>query len=262
MYRSKNEKHEFLELIFSKRELFEEHVLEVVSDADRLDIMEILSKRFIEILLKDELNFLYIKNFDNFKFSLIKNILFKEIANEWVFFAQEELWYTKEEALDVIQNKKKVLFLLALVKWYYVKYKKCFTDKIADSFIRLVESMPNATLDNLMIKTVLKSDFIKNKNLSVVHNYDQLYNRVKNARDNKNEQLSKRQIKLTNLSTNLQTQDYSKEDIEKIKILLKKTEYDIELLEEKELANFDDAVKRVRDTMSNFMLGIESFEIA
>jgi hypothetical protein len=262
MYRTKDEKHELIELIFSKREFFEEYVLEVLSDIDRLDIMEILSKRFIEILLKDELNFLYMKNFDNFNFSLIKNILFKEIANEWVFFAQEELMYTKEEALDIIQNKKRVLFLLALVKWYFTKYKKYFTDKIADSFIKLVESMPNATLDNPIIKTVLKSNFVKNKNLSVVHNYDQLYNRVKDARNNKNEQLSKEQIKVSELYIKLQTQNYIKEDVVKIKSLLKKVEYNIEVLEEKELANFDDAVKRVRDTMSGFMLGIDSFKEA
>ena len=261
MYRSKSQKIQLIESIFTKKENFEKYILDVHSDDDRLDIMNILAQRIVDILLKNELNFLYIKNFNNFKFSLITNLLFKEIANEWVYYAQEELFYSKEEALEEIQNKKNVLFLLALVKWYFSKYKKCYTDKIADSFIRLIEIIPNGASDNQIIKTILKSDFVKHKGVSVVHNYEQLYNRIQDAKRRKNDQLSKLQVKISELNLRLDKEEYSKEDQQKIRTIVKKFEYEMEVLEEKELAHFDDAVKRVRDTMSNYMLNIESFSV-
>lgn len=256
---SKQERDELVERIFTKREVFEEYVLNVVSDEDRLEIMDILSERLINDLLKYELNFVHMKDFENFNFSLIRNLLFKEIASEWVDFAQHELYFSKDEALDKIQNKKMVLFLLALVKWYFTKYKQCYTDRIADSFIKLIELMPNAILENEIVKKVLLSDFIKNKNVAVVHNYSQLYNRVQDAKKNKNMQLSTLQVKLSDLYLKLKDQEEAEQDTQQTQKEISKFERSLELLKTKELAFFDDAIKRVRNTMSAYMLGISTF---
>ena len=253
------DKEKFIEEIFSKRESFEEYILEVTSDTDRVEIMEILSRRIIDILLREELNFLYMKNFDSFKFSLIVNLLFKEIANEWVYFAQEKFLFTKDEALDEIQNKKRVLFLLAIVKWYFTNYKIYFTDKIADNFIRLVELSPNITYNNEIIKIVLSSTLLKNKNISAVHNYTQLYNRVKDARNSKNDKLAQLQFKISEFYSHLDEENSTEVSENKIKEKIKKYEKEVEKIEETPVCLFNDAVRRVRDTLSANLLTIESF---
>lgn len=239
---------DIVEKIFTNKNMFEHYILGVGTDADRKDIMDILSKRIIEILLREEFNFLYMKNLDNFNFALIINILFKEFANEWVSYAEENLYYSKEKALEYIQDKNRLTFVLNIIKWYFKTYKIYFAQEIADTFIKLIDTMPNPTLDNELIKSVLESDFVKKGNISIIYNYNQLWTRIKNAHNLKNEEVSRLQIKIFELVEN--------EDSEKRKRL----EYEAEVLEEMSLAFFDESVKRVRDTMVDYMLNIDSFK--
>ena len=109
--------------IFNKREMFEKYVLHVISESDREEVMYILSSRIIRALLKEDFSFLNIKELKPFNFPIIVNILFKEIANEWVTFAEERMEVSKEDALEVIQKKKNTVFIFSMVKDYYGKYK-------------------------------------------------------------------------------------------------------------------------------------------
>ena len=238
------EKNEFIETIFSQQKLFEKYVLDVTCNSDRIEVMDILAKRMIRILLKEELNFLYMTDLESFKFSLITNLLFREVANEWVSYADERLALNKEEALEVIQDKAHVLFVIALVKQYYEQYKIYFFQEIADTFIELVENMPNASINNTLINEVLKSGFVKSQNISVVYSYSQLWSRVRNAHGIKKDQLTTIQIAISEAR--------SEED-------KKKLEYKEEELEEMPLAFFDEALQRLRNTMVTYMMGIEKF---
>jgi len=242
------EEDELIEAIFSKRDVFEKHILGVYSDEGRVEIMEILSKRMIHVLLKDEFNFLYMNDLRNFKFSLIINLLFREIANEWVSFAIETLMLTKDKALEEIQDKSRIVYILSIVKWYFKTYKSYFAKEIADTFIELVSIMPNPTLNNELIKHVIRSGFVRDQNISVVLNYNQLWSRVKNAHNNKNQQLSKIQIKISELVEEGESTS------------ARKYAYESKKLEAKPLAFFDDAIMRLRETMVNFMLEIDSFK--
>ena len=233
---------EFENLLFNSTDAFERHVLNVFHENDRIEIMHILSSRIIQVLLKEELSFHHMKNLQNFKLSLIVNILYKEIANEWIEYAQEQLTYTLDEAMSVIQRKERVLFLVRFVKAYFQKYKTLFFEVIADSFINLIESMPNAAQSNELIEEVLKSPFVKSENVVVILNYNQLYSRVKNAHNAKKIQISKIQIQISQL------QD---------KTMIQKYELQEELLYERPLAYFDDAIMRLRNTMVSHMQTIK-----
>ena len=241
---TKSEKRALVELIFTEKGMFEKHILNVLSNSDRIEVMGILAKRIVRILLKEELNFMYMKNLDNFKFSLIINLLFHELANEWVSFAEEELYYSKDEALEVLQEKKKTFFLLAFVKEYFRQYKIYFVQEIADTFIDLVEQMPSPMYSNHLIDEVLQSGFVRNKNIMIIYNYSQLWSRVKNAHDAKKKKITACQLKIS------ETKDIH---------LLKKYELEEELLKEEPLAFFDDAVLRLRNTMVQYMMQIETF---
>jgi len=260
MQMSRTEKEKFIHQLFSSQKLFEKYILDVYGDDDRLEIMEILSDRIVNILLRDEFNFLYMRSLKNFKFSLVVNILFKEIANEWVFYAQEQLLYSKEEALNTIQDKERVLFLLKLIKSYFNKYKICFAQNIADSFIKLIQTMPDATLNNELIKRVLRSGFVKDKNIAIVINYSQLWNRVRQAHNNKNRQLAKYQVEISELSDQLKFNDNNEIKESELLSKLKRYEFESEVLENKSLAYFDDAIKRLRNTMISYILSIDSFK--
>ena len=228
--------------IFSDKKEFEKHVLHVTSNSDRIEVMQILSNRLIRVLLKEELSFLYMKNLSNFKFSLIVNLMFRELASEWVSYAQEFLGCVREDALEIIQDKKKVLFLLSLSREYFRQYKIYFVQEIADTFIELIENMPTQTKSSALVDEVLESNFVKSKNISVIHSYSQLWGRVKNAQNLKKKELTKLQIKID------ETKDAKK---------LKKYEYDEEVLSLKSLAYFDEAILRLRNTMVMYMMGIK-----
>jgi len=239
------EKKILIEKIFSEKQFFEKEILNVTCNSDRIEVMDILAKRIIKILLREELNFLYMKDLSNFRFSIIKHILFKEIANEWVSYAQEILEYDKDKSLEVIQEKRHVLFLLNVIKEYYQQYKIYFTQEIADSFIELIEHMPSQTVDNALIREVLTSDFIKSHNVAVVYNYSQLWARVRNAHLAKKTKITKLQIQISE-ATDSQ--------------ILKKLEFQEEGLENKPLAFFDEALLRLRNAMIVYMMRIESFK--
>lgn len=241
----KTEKKELINIIFSKQEMFEKYILGVETENDRQEIMLILSKMIVRVLLKEELNFLYMKELDNLNLSIIINILFKELANEWVFFAEDRLGNNKDESLKEIQGKERVLFLLNITKSYFEKYKIYFAQEIANTFLDLIDSMSAPTLNNFVIKQVLKSNFVKNKNISVVYNYNQLWNRVKDAHNYKNREITKIQVKISEL--------VKEENFD----LAKKFEYEEEVLTEKPLSCFEEAVKRLRDTMVDRILELK-----
>ncbi len=241
---TKAEKKNFIDAIFSKKELFEKYVLNILTNDDRIEVIEILVEQIINVLLREELNFLYMKNLENFKFSLIVNILFHELANEWVAYAQEVLAIEQEDAIEILQDKERALFLITFVKEYFRHYKIYFVQKIADSFIELIETMPSPNYSNELIDTVLNSDFIKQDGIAVVYNYGQLWSRVRHAHDFKRDKLTKLQIKIS------ESRD-AKE--------LQKYEYQEALLEKKPLAFFDEAILRLRNAMIQYMMHIDSY---
>lgn len=238
----KAEKDELVKSIFSDKSIFEKNILEVTCNSDRIEVMDILAKRIVRILLKEELSFLYMKDLSNFKFSLIVNLLFREIANEWVSYAVDSLAFTQEEALETIQHKDNVKFLPILVKQYFKQYKIYFVQEIADTFIELIENMLSPSISNDLINDVLKSGFVKSQGILVVYSYSQLWARVKTAHKLKKNKITKIQIKITEA-----------EDIQS----KKKYEYEEEVLILKPLAFFDDAILRLRNSMVMYMMGID-----
>ena len=260
MYRTRAQKEELVKKIFTHKSVFEEHVLDVFSDDDRLDIMQILSKKLIREDLKEELNFLYMKDLADFKFSLIVNLLFKAMANEWVSFAKEHLLYTRGEALDEIQDKERVNYLFLIVKSYFGVYKRVYVQEIAETFIELVDIDPNPTLNNQIIKDVLGSSLVKRNSINVVHNYHQLWSRVKDAHNLKNIQISKIQIKISEVALKLEDNKLSEVNIEKLTLRLKKLDDDVEDIKNRSLSYFDEAVKRVKETITDSMLKVDSLE--
>lgn len=239
---NRTESKELVKNIFSNKATFEKYVLEIDSEVERKAKALALSSKIIQVLLLDELNFLYMQNLDAFKLSLIQNLIFKEFASEWMLYACHKLKYSREDAMREIEPRERVIFLLSVVKIYFQKYKIYFAQEIANTFIELIGSMPTSTLDNELVKEVLKSEFLKENGLCVVNSYNQLWSRVKKAQEYKENELKKLGLKIKEF---LQEKDMR---------LVKKFEYEEALLEEKALALFDQSIKHIRDTMVNYIM--------
>lgn len=254
MFRTQEEKQKYIEKIFKDRTLFEWEVLHVSSHYDRLEIMEILAKHIVRGKLRFETNFLYLESFKDFKFSQIVNIMFHEIANEWVSFATEVLYYPKREAVKEIQDKTRVKFIHSLALDYYEKYRRKIYEEIADTFIELVASERNDADTNKLIQDVLQSDLVKHRQILEMHNFSQLFSRVKAAQNIKNTDIQSVKIKISQIKEKYQKTKLEIDEKQKLLGLLEKANKELENLKHSGLDKFDPAVKRLKETMVQSMI--------
>jgi len=166
------------------------------------------------------------------------------LADEWVAYAKEVLLITHADAVEALQTRAHTLFLVRIVKEYFKQYKLLFVERIAESFISLVDSKSSPRESTELIEEVLKSDFVKSDKMAVVHSFSQLWGRVKSARNFQKERIAKIQIKIAETSDVLKKREYEREE---------------EQTAAKSLAFFDDAVSRLRNTMVTYMMSIESY---
>jgi len=256
MYRTQEEKQDYIEKLFKDRALFEWEILHVSSHYDRLEIMEILAEIIVRGKLKYELNFLYIESFKDFKFSQIVNILFHEIANEWVSFATEILYYPKREAVQELQDKRRIKFIHSLALEYYEKYRRKIYEEVADTFIELVASERNDANTNKLIQNVLQSDLVKNRQILEMHSFPQLYSRVKAAQNVKRSDTQSLRMKITQIKEKYQNPKIDIDEKQKLLGLLERANKELDNLKHSGLDKFDPAVKRLKDTMVQSMIGM------
>lgn len=245
------EDREKIDNIFANATLFEKEILHVLNDDDRIEIMRIMTNYMIRDILKEHINFLYIRNLSDFTLRPIRNILFKEIANEWISYAMDALKLSKADALVVLQAKEKVKLIHALAANYYRHYKLHIFEEIADTFIELVASISRSSDKSVLINAVINSDLIANRTVLGINSFDQLYKKARSAKNLKSLEVSKIQMKITETLKNMSNQSKSKEEKEKLQNVLVKYERQAKESEAKKLENFDASLQRVKTSMVN-----------
>lgn len=254
MYRTKEEKQQYIAKIFKSKALFEWEVLHVSSHYDRLEIMEVLAHILVREKLRYELNFLYLDKFEDFKFTQIVNIIFHEIANEWVSFATEILNYPKQDAIQEIQDKMRVRFIHSLAKDYFEKYRRKIFEEVGDTFIELVASAKSEKSITRVIHETLQSDLIKNRQILDMHNFSQLYKRTKIARNIKSSDLGTINMKIAELKALYASSDTKEK--EKLYSQIERLHKELDKVANGGLDNFDKAIKRLKDTMVQSMMSM------
>lgn len=256
MYRTQEEKQKYIDKIFKDKALFEWEVLHVSSHYDRLEIMQILARTLVRDKLKYEINFLYLQSFGDFKFTQIVNIIFHEIANEWISFSTDVLYYPKKEAIEELQDKQRVKFIHSLAKSYYEKYKRQIFEEIADTFIELVSSVKHDKEATKIIQETLQSDLIKNRQILEMHNFSQLFNRIKSAQNIKNSDITTIKMKAVELKEKYINPAIDTDEKQRLHSLLDKADKELSKLKHAGLDKFDPAIKRLKDTMVQSMIGM------
>lgn len=242
---------ELIENIFTHNSCFEKEVLGVDNEKERSDIMHILSDRIVRNILKDHISFLHIKKISDFTLKHVSNILFKELANEWIAFAVDLLDYTKEEALAVLQKKDRVKYLHDISDKYYKIYKDYFYEDIANTFIDLLASLNQSSTKVVLVNAAINSELIPNRSMLGINSFDQLYRRIISAKNLKNAEVSALQIKLSDILLKLDSNTISDEKRDELLISLSKYEKKNEKMSVARLEDFDDSLKRVKMAIIN-----------
>ena len=240
-----------VEKIFTSSVFFEKEILHVASNSDRSDIMNILRVKLVRDILKEHINFLYIRDLSDFTLKPIVNILFKEIANEWIHYAMDTLDYSKDEALLELQPKDRVRLIHTLAASYYREYKSYIFEEIADTFIELIASISHSSDKSILVNAVINSELIANRNVLGINNFDQLYKKARSAKNLKTSEVSTVQMKISDILKDLNNPKISDTDREKLLIVLPKYEKKEKQIIAKNLEHFDASLQRVKTTIIN-----------
>lgn len=248
---TEEEREKIIDDIFTNITLFEKEILHVVKDDDRADIMRIISQYMVKDILKEHINFLYIKKLSDFTLRPIKNILFKEIANEWISYAMDTLHMSKDDALYELQPKERVKLIHGLAANYYKYYKIHIFESIADTFIELIASISHASDKSILVNAVINSDLIANRSALGINSFDQLYKKARSAKNLKSLEVSKIQMSITNTLSDISSNTKSNEEKEKLLIVLAKYEKQAKETQLKKLEHFDANLQRVKRSIIN-----------
>lgn len=245
------ENKKFVIKLFEDKAFFEQEILRVETDIDRAEIMKILSVSLVRDTLKEELNFLYIKKISEFTFFPVKNILFKEIANEWLIYSLEMLQYNRIDALQELQDKRRVQFILAIVGEYFKKYQHFLFEEIADTFIELIAQTQHSKNNSSLVEEIISSELIEK--LLSGHNFKELWRRVRAANSIKNVDINRIQMKINEIYEVLEDKNL---DLEKKDSSLKSlAEYELKLekITNAKLERFDTSLKMLKNAMVESM---------
>ena len=242
---------DLVEDIFSKKSIFEKEVLDVVREHDRLEIINILSVSIVRDILKEHLDFGHIQDLSDFTLEPVVNIIFKEIANEWIAYATEILSCSREFALEVLQLGRNAKFLHFLADDYARHCKPTIYEEIANSFIDLLASMDRKSKKVMLVNAVIHSDLIANRSMLGINSFEQLHKCIINAKNLKNIELTKLQNKLSDILKELSDNATNPERRELLSSVLKQYERKNEEMREQKLEAFDPTLQRVKRAIEN-----------
>lgn len=249
MPKKREEKLEFLSKILSEKQLFEEEVLHVFRPEEMEEVFSILAKVLVRQKYKEQLNFLYIKKYEEFDLSLLKSVTTKEILQEFITYGVDVLYLSKEEMLEIASSKEHLLFITQLVQEYFKLYRHLLFNEISNTFLERITTLINENSNDALIEEVLQSSLVQNENMPVMYTFSQLYKRVCAARDFKQREKSSLQIKISETRDFLAKQDKDIVTATKLKEKLLLLEEKLLQLDEKSLDNYDATIARLKKTI-------------
>ncbi|MCW8839000.1 MAG: hypothetical protein OQK11_09900 [Thiovulaceae bacterium] len=257
MFDTKEQLEEYVEKIFNSLELFEWDVLHVSTNTDRAEVIEILAQNFVNGVLKNEINFLYIIDIENIQYHKIKQTMFKEIVAEWIVFCKDVLSYSKDEAINAIKKDGRVNFVNNIVNSYFQKFHSIIFSKMFDSFLELFNQTPITKNKQIFIDKILQSSLNRDTKSITIRKFSQLYSRVRIAQDIKNKEIGKLNLRIKELMGILNSsQDINFDKDNELLYDIEDLQEDLEDLEKTGLYEFDDLIAKLRDNM------LESMRIA
>ena len=245
---------EYIRKLFEDRALFEKEVLNALTNKDREEIVHILADLLVLDRLKEHLNFMYINDISDFTLNQIVNIMFEEIANEWIDYAIHDLKLSKNDALEALQLEERIKFIKLLSQDYYLHFKEYIFEKIADTFVELLVFNSEKNTKNVFINSVINSDLFPERRILNFNSSDQLCKAAKRAKDLKNEKLHNFKARINqiqNARSKLNIPQVQKDEFNRA---YKTYEKNIEEVQKLKLESFDETLLNVKKALMNTLM--------
>jgi hypothetical protein len=179
---------QYLEYIFSSQENFEKAIFEVQSDAERIEILEIIAKQIVhEEEIKSKINFTHVKSLNNLNLSDLAFNIVRLLLNEAVEWLAQ--YFSDEAALRsrISQDKMKVYMIHEMAMSYYFDHQEIFLSEIAESYFELLQEAEGfryiAKIGHEAISgtSKVRSLFLLDDGAQIVRRADQVWMRVDQA---------------------------------------------------------------------------------
>ena len=245
---------EYIRKLFEDRALFEKEVLNALTNKDREEIVHILADLLVLDRLKEHLNFMYINDISDFTLNQIVNIMFEEIANEWIDYAIHDLKLSKNDAFEALQLEERIKFVKLLSQDYYLHFKEYIFEKIADTFVDLLVFNSEENTKNVFINAIINSDLFLDRSILNINSSDQVCRAAKRAKELKNEKLhnfKERIDQIQNGRSQLNIPQIQKDEFGRVHETYEKKMEDVKKLK---LENFDEALLNVKKALINTLM--------
>ena len=255
-YQSPQDKQLFIASLFKDRALLEKEVLEIESDFDRYDVMKFIGKELVQERMKEELNFSYIKKYDDISIKNVQANMVKILIPEFLDYLQEEMRYSKTMAQQVVLNKKCIHFLQSFVSKYYDRFSHLIYEQSAESFLEKVASLTAADKATTLINECIEghnghaSLMIYESGERAAYSTLQAWTRVRQAYLTRKKAVKKLQIELSEIMESIESsQELSVEEQVQLEAHYLKKQAEIKALQNRSLDQYDASVKRMKQAM-------------
>lgn len=255
-YHSPQEKQLFIASLLKSITLFEKEVLEIESDFDRYDVMKYIGKELVQVKMKEQLNFSYLKNYQEISMRNIKAEMVKLFINEFLDYLQEEQRYSLVMAKEVVLNQKCIHFLQAVVLKYYDRFSHLIFEQSVETFLEKVAALSSAKNAGTFLNECIEghnghaSLLVYRSGERAAYSTEQVWTRVHQAYLQRKSAIKKLQIELSELLEAInQSEGLSLEEKVTLQENLLQKQAEIKALKLRSLDQYDASVKRMKEAM-------------
>ncbi len=196
---------EYIQNIFSDRKVFEKEVLHVNCDADRQEVMLLLSKELCtKSKIAHQISFLKLKSINDLDFGSVKIVLVQMLLAELISLLKEKR-FTQIEIDNIKRNKPYLKFIYQLVQSYMHRFGTIFYKEVVNTFFDRIsladkpENIAKVVQEAIDGNKRYKSLLEQHTGGQILYKSAQAWMRVKQARDDKNRAAQKYQIEIVKL---------------------------------------------------------------
>ena len=250
------EKRALVASLFTDTVLFESKVLRIHTDADRSEVMRLITESLINEQLAASLHFSHLKSYDELTAGGILPSILKVIIAETVHFLQEELRYTAAMAKEVVGDTEHLRFMKQLCKTYYAGHKTIIFEKVADTLLEKIAALSSPAKGSRLLKEAVEGSdkrvslMVLDGGVKIVVNLEQAWKHVHRAYLARKKEISAVQLALSKHLTALEElEDDAEKEKKELLALYAKKEAELKRVRSKPLDRYDATLKRMKQAI-------------
>ena len=250
------EKSALVASIFSDESLFEKHVLDIHNEEDRREVMEILADEIVLNHLKEEVNFSYLKSYDDLHTEGIIRVILQRISSEAAGYLEEKLRYTRTATMQIIRQTAHLLFLKRLSLYYFKRYAFLIFERVADTLFENVAAQvsaqkPPKQLLGAIEGTSRRMPLFKGNAVT----FEYVWNHARKALMERKKETAKIQMALASILKIMESNENLDEtQREKLSARYDENRRKMEVIQKKPLALYDGSIRRMKHSVVEMLM--------